>query len=141
MNERERSFLAAQRVARLATIGSDGTSSLVPVCFALIGDDKLSIVSVLDDKPKSVADRELARVRNVRRDPRVSVLADHYDEDWSQLGFVQVKGEARVIGPDDPDYSGAITALREKYPQYRDMAVEERLVMVIEPDRTTSWGV
>ena len=141
MNEPERSFLTAQRVARLATIAANGTPSLVPICFALIGDDEPSMVSVLDEKPKSVPDQELARVRNVRRDPRVSVLADYYDEDWSQLAFVQVRGMARIIETDDLEHSAAIAALRAKYPQYRDMAIEQRLVMVIEPGRTTSWGV
>lgn len=142
MNDPELAFLRTQRVARLATIAADGMPSLVPICFAVIVDgDKPVIVSVLDDKPKSVPDRELARVRNIRRDPRVSLIADHYDENWSRLAFVQVRGRARLIGPGDPAHAPATAALRDKYPQYHAMPIEQRPVVVIEPQRTTSWGI
>ena len=141
MQEPELTFVRSQRVARLATIAADGTPTVVPICFALIGNDEPVIVSVLDDKPKSVPDEDLARVRHIRRDPRTSLIVDHYDEDWSQLAFVQIRGIARLIEPDDPAHAPAITALRSKYPQYHAMAIEQRPVMVIEPRRTTSWGL
>lgn len=141
MEEQELAFVRSQHVARLATIAADGTPSLVPICFALIDSDGPVIVSVLDDKPKSVPDEELARVRHIRREPRVSVIVDHYDEDWSRLAFVQIKGMARIVGPGDPAHATAIMALRSKYPQYHAMAVEQRPVMVIEPRSTTSWGI
>jgi PPOX class probable F420-dependent enzyme len=141
MKALELAFVSSQRVARLATIASDGTPALVPICFALLGSDDPVLVSVLDEKPKSVPDEDLARVRHIRREPRVNVIVDHYDEDWSRLAFVQVKGTARLIGPDDPAHVPAIAALRSKYPQYRAMAVEQRPVIVIQPYRTTSWGI
>ena len=141
MKAPELAFVSSQRVARLATITPDGTPALVPICFALLGSDDPVLVSVLDEKPKSVPDGDLARVRHIRREPHVSVIVDHYDEDWSRLAFVQVKGTARLIGPDDPAHTPAITALRSKYPQYRAMAIEQRSVIVIEPYRTTSWGI
>jgi PPOX class probable F420-dependent enzyme len=141
MKEPELAFVSSQRVARLATIAVDGTPSLVPVCFALIGSDEPAIVSVLDDKPKSVPDEELARVRHIRREPRVSVIVDRYDEDWSRLAFVQIRGIGRLVGPDDPLHATAIAALRSKYPQYHAMAIEQRPVMVIESCRVTSWGM
>lgn len=141
MKESELAFVGSQRVARLATIAVDGTPSLVPICFALIGTDKPAIVSVLDDKPKSVSDEDLARVRHIRREPRVTVIVDRYDEDWSRLAFVQVWGIARLVGPDDPAHAPAIEALRSKYPQYDAMVIEQRPVIVIEPRRATSWGM
>lgn len=141
MQEPELTFVTSQRVARLATIAADGTPTLVPICFALISNDEPLIVSVLDDKPKSVPDEHLARVRHIRHDPRISLIVDHYDEDWSQLAFVQIRGTARLVEPDDPAHATAIRALRSKYPQYQAMAIEQRPVMVIEPRRTTSWGL
>lgn len=141
MREPELAFVRSQRVARLATISADGTPSLVPICFALIEGDEPAIVSVLDDKPKSVPDQDLARVRHILREPRVSVIVDHYDEDWSLLAFVQIRGLARLVGPDDPAHAVAIATLRSKYPQYHAMAIEQRPVMVIEPYRKTSWGM
>lgn len=141
MKTLELAFVSSQRVARLATITPDGTPALVPICFALLGSDASVLVSVLDEKPKSVPDEDLARVRHIRREPRVNVIVDHYDEDWSRLAFVQIKGTARLIGLDDPAHAPAIAALRSKYPQYRAMAIERRPVIVIEPYRTTSWGI
>jgi PPOX class probable F420-dependent enzyme len=141
MNAVEREFLDGQRVARLATIAADGTPSLVPVCFAVIGEADPVIVSVLDEKPKSVPDDELARVRHIRRDPRVSLIADRWDEDWSRLAFVRVSGTARLVAPGDSLHTTAIAALRAKYPQYRAMAIERRPVVAIAPGRTSSWGL
>jgi PPOX class probable F420-dependent enzyme len=141
MKAAERAFVEAQRVARLATIAADGTPSLVPVCFALIGGEEVVIVSVLDEKPKSVPDEALARVRHIRRDARVTLIADRYDEDWSRLAFVQVRGLARLVEPGDPLHDPAIAALRDRYPQYRAMAIERRPVLAIVPGRTASWGL
>lgn len=137
----ESDFVGQARVARLATIHRSGTPSLVPVCFALIGDSHPVIVSVLDEKPKNVPDRELARVRNIRRNPHVGFIVDRYDEDWSRLAFVQVRGRAHIVTPGGMHHDDAITALREKYPQYRPMAIEQRAVIVIEIEHATSWGL
>jgi PPOX class probable F420-dependent enzyme len=141
MNSTEHSFVRSGRVARLATLTAGGTPSLVPICYALVGSDAPVIVSVLDEKPKSVPDAELARVRHIRRDPRVTVIVDRYDDDWSRLAFVQVRGVARLIEPHDSAHAPAIAALRRKYDQYRTMAIDQRPVIVIEPRRTTSWGL
>lgn len=136
----ELEFLNRSRVATLATIGRKGVPSLVPMCFAVTGHDEPTIVSVLDEKPKDVPDSELARVRNIRRDPRVRLLVDHYEEDWSRLAFVQVAGVARLVEPGAPGHAAAITALREKYRQYREMTLEIRVVIAIEQIRARSWG-
>ncbi len=140
MTSDELAFVVAMRVARLATIGADGTPSQVPVCFAVLDGDEPAIVIALDEKPKRVPDRELARVRNIRRDPRVSLLVDRYDEDWSQLAFVQIRGSASILAPGETGHDAAIIALREKYPQYRAMAIEQRDVIRIGDLRANSWG-
>ena len=80
--------LAAARVARLATVGGPGSPHLVPVTFAVAGD---RIYSAVDAKPKTT--RDLRRLRNIRADPRVAVLADHYDEDWSRLWWARADGQ------------------------------------------------
>ncbi|MDQ4044337.1 MAG: pyridoxamine 5'-phosphate oxidase family protein, partial [Chloroflexota bacterium] len=112
-----------------------------PICYAVINGDQPAIVSVLDEKPKSVPDTELARVRNIRRDPRISLIVDHYDEDWSQLAFVQIRGNAHILEPDDDGHAAAIEALRAKYRQYRSMAIELRQVILIDDLYGTSWGL
>lgn len=105
---------AAARVARLATVDDTGAPHLVPVVFALAGDAVPGdvIYSAVDGKPKR--HRALRRLANVAHEPRVSLLADHYDEDWSALWWVRADGVARVR---DASPAG-LAALTAKYPQY-----------------------
>jgi PPOX class probable F420-dependent enzyme len=103
-------LFADARVARLATVGADGAPHLVPIVFAVVGD---VIHSVVDAKPKR--HRRLRRLANIAHEPRVSVLADHYDDDWSLLWWVRADGIARVVD-ESPD---GLVALAAKYPQYQ----------------------
>ena len=107
-----RSRLASARVARLATAGAGGRPHLVPLCFALEGD---LIYSAVDWKPKSTL--ALKRLANVRENPQVSVLADHYEEAWDRLWWVRVDGVAAVL-PDGEEADRARALLATKYPQY-----------------------
>jgi PPOX class probable F420-dependent enzyme len=109
MNEAAERFAAA-RVARLATVGRDGTPHLVPITFALAGD---VIYSAVDAKPKR--HRRLQRLANIAHEPRVSVLVDRYDDDWTALWWVRADGVAQVL----PSSPAALEALTAKYPQYR----------------------
>lgn len=135
----EVAFLREARVGHLATVDARGSPAVVPFCFAVLGETEPVVVSVLDEKPKRVPDEALARVRHIRRHPDVGFVVDHYEEDWSRLAFVQVRGRARLLPPGADGYAAAIAALREKYPRYRTMAVDERAVIVIDALRATSW--
>ncbi len=136
----ELAFVREARVGHLATVDARNRPAVVPVCFALLdGDGAPTIVSVLDEKPKRVADRQLARVRNILHQPEVMLVVDRYDEDWSRLAFVQLRGTASLIDPGADGYADAIAELRRAYPQYRAMAIERRAVIVIRDLRATSW--
>ena len=101
---------AAARVARLATVGEDGAPHVVPIVFAVAGD---VIYSGVDAKPKRHS--RLRRLANIAAEPRVSVLVDRYDDDWTALWWVRADGVARVL----PASPAALEALTAKYPQYR----------------------
>ncbi len=105
---------AQARVGRLATVGGDGRPHVVPVTFALAGDHLLTAV---DRKPKSTT--RLRRLRNISENPQVSVLVDHYEDDWTKLWWVRLDGTA-VIATDEAALQAAVGALAEKYAQYRD---------------------
>jgi PPOX class probable F420-dependent enzyme len=112
-DEARRRF-AAERVARLGTADSGGRPHLVPVVFAVAGD---RIYSVVDDKPKRT--NSLRRLANIAENPAVSVLVDHYEEDWGALWWVRADGRGRTLEPDDPEARRAVELLRERYPQQR----------------------
>ena len=136
----ELAFVREARVGHLATVDPAGHPVVVPVCFTTLDlDGDPAIVTVLDEKPKRVADRDLARVRNIAAHPHVALVVDHYDEDWTQLAFVQIHGEATLIDPGEPHHAEAIAVLRAKYPQYHAMSIEHRPVIVIAGLSATSW--
>lgn len=124
-------------VARLATIGPDARPHQVPIVFARVGDE---LWSPVDGKPKS--GHELARVKNVRERPDVSLLLDEYAPDWSRLWWIRIDATARVVGADAPGFANAIAALRAKYPQYTDVSVtvEPPTLLAFQPRRIRSWS-
>jgi PPOX class probable F420-dependent enzyme len=133
----ERQYVESARVGRLATADADGRPHAVPVCFAFDGDD---VVSPLDEKPKQVEPIALGRVRDVRENPAVALIVDHYTETWNDLGWVQVRGQAVVEPPGNPGHVSAVGGLRAKYEQYADHALEDRPLLRIEPGSVRSWG-
>jgi PPOX class probable F420-dependent enzyme len=93
----------------------------------------------LDEKPKRVAPRRLRRVRNILASPRVMLLVDYYDEDWSKLGFVQLSGRAALL-EGGREQETALALLRAKYSQYEPMDLEARPVIRIAVMASASWG-
>jgi PPOX class probable F420-dependent enzyme len=136
---RVRDFLKLARVAHLATASANGAPHNVPLCFWF--DDNARFYFVIDEKPKRVTGTGVKRMRNIAENPRVAVVVDHYEEDWASLAYVLVHGEAAVV--DDPnEYLLALRNLRDKYPQYRAMALspENNPIVRIEARRVHAWG-
>lgn len=133
---RELAFIEARRVGHLATVDAAGELSVVPVCFAWVDG---ALVIPIDEKPKR-RDRPLQRVRNIAANGRASVIVDQYDEDWSRLGWVLLRGRARLIQPGEPEHAPGIAGLRARYPQYRAMALEVAPLIALAPERVRSWG-
>jgi PPOX class probable F420-dependent enzyme len=112
-SDRNRERVASARVARLASLDRDGRPHLVPICFALARD---TLYTAVDEKPKR--SRRLKRLANIEADPRVTVLVDHYEDDWSRLWWARLDGVARILDAGD-ERERALALLREKYDQYR----------------------
>ncbi len=129
-------FLAAQRVGRLATADARGNPHVVPVCFAIAGD---TLYITIDEKPKRASDRPLKRLRNMMDNPSTAFVADRYDEDWTRLGWVMLRGRAEVLH-DGQEHDHAQTLLRQRYPQYRSMQLAELPVIALRIERATGWG-
>lgn len=138
-------LLATARRAVLGTIAPDGRPRLVPIAFALAERDGQALIySSLDEKPKSVADpRDLARVTDIRSRPRVTVLVDQWDEDWTRLAWLRLDGSATLLEPTDPpspEQSDAIRLLRSRYAQYAQMSLAERPMIRVEIERVARWS-
>ena len=134
LTERDaRRLFAAATVARLATVTEAGRPHLVPVTFAVDGD---RIYVAVDAKPKST--RHLRRLRNIRANPQVAVLADRYDDDWAALWWVRADGRAVIL--DDPrQMAGPVALLAGRYPQYRELPPAGP-VIEITAERWTGWA-
>jgi PPOX class probable F420-dependent enzyme len=134
-SESERRFLDHLRVARLATADRHAVPHVVPVCFA-VSEGALYIT--VDEKPKR-SGIALKRLRNVAENPAVAVVVDRYDEDWTLLGWVMLRGRAEVL-PAGPEHDAAQALLRSRYPQLGAMQIARHPVIAVRIERAISWG-
>lgn len=131
-------FLKAGRVARLGTADAAGQPLVVPICYAF---DGRHCYSAVDAKPKRRSPLHLKRVKNIRENAHVSVIVDHYAEEWSQLRYVLVQGRADLLSQGD-EFTYAVDLLLDKYPQYHALNLDCRsgLVIKITPERVIQWS-
>ncbi|WP_281274086.1 TIGR03668 family PPOX class F420-dependent oxidoreductase [Sphaerisporangium album] len=132
-DERARARMRGARVARLATVGDDGAPHLVPITFAFDGE---RIVTAVDHKPKKTTD--LRRIRNIRANPQVSILVDHYEDDWTRLWWVRADGLAAILERNE-ERVAALEPLIAKYSQYAER-VPEGPVIRIDVLRYAAWS-
>jgi PPOX class probable F420-dependent enzyme len=133
-----RDFLALERIGHLATADAAGVPHNVPLCFWF---DGARFYFTIDEKPKRGRALALGRMRNIAANPNVALVVDHYEEHWANLAYVLVRGIAAVVD-DREEYLLALRSLRDKYPQYRAMAlsIENNPVVRIDPERVHVWG-
>ncbi|MDF1720244.1 MAG: TIGR03668 family PPOX class F420-dependent oxidoreductase [Minwuia sp.] len=136
ISQQQRAFLSRRPVGRLGTASGDGFPHVVPVCFALAGD---TVFIPIDEKKKTGDPRLLKRLRNIMENEKVCLLVDRYSEDWAELGWVMLRGKARVEMV-AAEVHTAVQLLRVRYHQYADMDLESRPIIVIDVDLCTHWG-
>lgn len=132
----ERAFAAGHRVAHLATADSSGSPHVIPICYALDAD---VFYFVIDEKPKRTR-TGLKRLRNIAENPHVALVIDDYDDDWSRLAYLLVRGRAAIVG-EKAEYDRVLVILRERYPQYRAMPLrfETHPLVRIVPEQRHLW--
>jgi PPOX class probable F420-dependent enzyme len=128
-------MLTTARVGRLATADAAGQPHVVPVCFAVVGP---RLYWAVDAKPKRTP--ALRRLKNLAENPRISLVVDVWDEDWTRLAWVMVEGTSAVV-PEGGERRQALDALVAKYAQYRAMnlAAAAGAVVGIVPARVIAW--
>ena len=135
LSEHQNRFLASRRVGHLATADGRGAPHVVPVCFVL---GEVALYITIDQKPKRDV-RALKRLRNIVENPVAAFVADRWDEDWGQLGWVMLRGPAEILAAGH-EHDRAQGLLRSRYPQYQGMALAGLPVIAIRIERVTSWG-
>jgi PPOX class probable F420-dependent enzyme len=135
LTDRQRRFLAARRVGHLATARQDAAPHVVPVCFAIEGT---TLYVAIDRKPKR-AGHGLQRITNILHNPAVCFIADHYDEDWTRLGWVMLRGNAEVLS-DGREHDMAQALLKTRYPQLMAMDITGLPVIALRITHATDWG-
>jgi len=129
--------LELARIARLATVNREQRPHVIPICFVWDGS---VFYSAIDRKPKRVAPTRLVRLKNIEEIPHVVLLVDQYDEDWTRLWYVLVRGEAELVSA-PVERKRAIQHLRAKYPQYDEsLLADDAPILRITPVRVTAWG-
>jgi PPOX class probable F420-dependent enzyme len=133
-----RDFLTFERIGHLATADAEGAPHNVPLCYWFNGTH---FYFAIDEKPKRGRALALRRMRNIAANPNVALVVDHYEEHWGNLAYVLIHGHAAVVD-DREEYVLALRSLRDKYPQYRAMAlsIENNPVVRIDPMRVHVWG-
>ena len=135
LSEAQRRFVDSGRVAHLATADARGAPHVIPVCYAIADT---SVYITIDEKPKR-HDVPLKRLRNIMANPMVAITVDRWDEDWSRLAWVMLRGRAEIL-PDGTEHDAAQSLLRSRYPQYRSMDLAPLPVIALRIERATNWG-
>ena len=135
LSEHQARFLASRRVGHLATADGRAVPHLVPVCFAVTEG---ALYITIDQKPKGDVGA-LKRLRNIIENPVAAFVADRWDEDWSRLGWVMLRGPAEILAH-GAEHDRAQELLRSRYRQYQGMELAGLPVIAIRIERVTSWG-
>ncbi len=123
-------------MGHLATADARGVPHVVPVCYALDGE---ALYITIDEKPKRVSGRPLKRIANILANPMVAFCVDRYDEDWSRLGWVMLRGRAEILAG-GAEHDAAQALLRARYFQYRAMLLDELPVIALRIENAVTWG-
>ena len=129
-------LLRENRIAHLATSTTDGRPHVVPICYAW--DVNNRVYSPIDKKPKRVKSQRLRRVLNILSNPNIALVVDSYSENWDDLKYVKVDGQAKVLKR-GRERQRAVRLLRRKYTQYRAMGIEHCPIIMVKTVRIVAW--
>ena len=132
----EQKFIQHHRIGRLATADATGVPHVIPVCFVCAENN---IYVTVDEKPKTLAPKTLKRLRNIAENTNVAMVVDKYEEDWSRLAWVLLRGHAEILTTGN-EHTLAQELLRGRYPQLLEMKLKSLPVIAVRLTKVTSWG-
>jgi PPOX class probable F420-dependent enzyme len=131
---RTQQYLASKDIVVLATINSDGTPLMTPMWF-LHDPSALVLISV----------DGLRKVRNLRRDPRLHIVAESGTR-GDDIKGVAVRGRAEFLG-DSPERRALATRLLDKYHPHLEKywsgraMPANRVMFRVTPEHVHTWGL
>ena len=132
----EQKFIQHHRIGRLATADATGVPHVIPVCFVCAENN---IYVTVDEKPKTLAPKTLKRLRKISENTNVAMVVDKYEEDWSRLAWVLLRGHAEILTTGN-EHTLAQELLRGRYPQLLEMKLKSLPVIAVRLTKVTSWG-
>jgi len=137
LNQKTMALIKGAKVARLATVDQKSHPYVVPIVFVI---HENSFFIPLDEKVKTVNARKLKRVKNIEKNPNVTILIDKYQNDWKKLFFLMIHGKATVIDSNNNKLMDKVHKLLiSKYPQYKRIGVGNSCIK-INPTKVTYWN-
>ncbi len=137
LDQKPKTLIKRAKVARLATVDQKSHPYVVPVVFVF---HQNSFFIPLDEKVKTVNARKLKRVKNIEKNPNVTLLIDEYQNDWKKLFFLMIHGKATVIDGKNTKLMDKIHKLLiSKYPQYKKIGIGNSCIK-INPTKVTFWN-
>jgi len=127
LTAKQRAFLKANEVCRLATVSKDGSPQVTPVIYALDGD---SFVIAVDYGTK--------KLKNVKENPRVAIVVDRL----RPTKAVTIEGVCKVHER-GAEYLRLLDLLMKKFEAYRKnpWGEGESPIFRITPTKVVSWGL
>jgi len=111
----------------LCTLHAERGVDAVPCVFAVDG----RFIGIPVDTVKAKSSTDLQRQRNLRADPRATLLVDQWDrDDWSRLWWVRTELRWQA-NPDAEVLARLSTLLVDRYPQYEGAPFAEVLVLQV----------
>ena len=136
LDQKTMTLIKRAKVARLATVDQKSHPYVVPVVFVF---HENSFFIPLDEKVKTVNARKLKRVKNIEKNPNVTLLIDEYQNDWKKLFFLMIHGKATVTdGKNSKIMDKVHKLLISKYPQYKKIGVGNSCIK-INTTKVTFW--
>ncbi len=136
LNQKTKALIKGAKVARLSTVDQKSYPYVVPVVFVF---HENSFFIPLDEKKKTVNSRNLKRVKNIEKNPNVTLLIDKYQNDWKKLFFLMIHGKAKVIDGNNKLIDKIHKLLVSKYPQYKKIGIGNSCIK-IEPTKVRFWS-
>ena len=136
LNQKTMTLIKGAKVVRLATVDQKSHPYVIPVVFVFYEN---SFFIPLDEKIKTVNSKKLKRVKNIEKNPNVTLLIDKYQNDWKNLFFLMIQGKAKMIDGNSKLMDKIHKLLISKYPQYKKIGIGNSCI-TINPTKVTFWN-